>query len=360
MERFEPDFHNRPLSAEGAPVIRLALGALLAGAVLVGVFFVLRTGRIHLPLNSVELHEAAVPAGGISQQVFPALLSIEISQPAGESWLLPVAAVPADEAIFVLDTGNNRVLKLDRDGAVLGIFDKSSDGRLDLQEPMALATDGKHLYIANSLAASIVVVDLSGRVEAVLPLQAAQPGETTRRPIGVAVTPDGEIVVSDANNHQVLLLDASGQLVRAVGTGTRSAGEEGFNVPGGLAVDGAGNVYVVDTLNGRVVELSPDGAFVRQFGDLGSTAGTLSRPKGVAVDGAGRVFVSDGLLAAVQVFAPDGAFLGIIGRRDPADAAGGSLFQAPAGLWLDGDRLYVTDRFAGVMALRLTGATPGG
>jgi hypothetical protein len=70
--------------------------------------------------------------------------------------------------------------------------------------------------------------------------------------------------------------------------------------------------------------------------------------------------VSDGLLAAVQVFGPDGAFLGIIGRRDPADAAAGSLFQAPAGLWLDGGTLYVTDRFAGVMALRLSAAAGPG
>jgi DNA-binding beta-propeller fold protein YncE len=308
----------------------------------------------------VELQEAAVPPEGISQQVFPASLSLEISQPAGGGWLLPIAAVPAGEAIFVLDAGNDRVLKLDQDGAILGVFDKSSDERLDLQQPMAMTSDGSRLFIANSLAASVIVLDLSGHVEKVLPLQPPVPGDSVPRPIGIALTPGGEIVVSDASNHRVLFLDAGGRLVRAVGTGTRSAGEQGFNVPGDLAVDGAGNIYVVDTLNGRVVELSSGGAFIRQFGHLGDTAGTLSRPKGVAVDEAGRVFVSDGLLAAVQVFAPDGTFLGIMGRRDPADPAGGSLFQAPAGLWLDGGRLYVTDRFAGVLALRFTGATPGG
>ena len=260
------------------------------------------------------------------------------------------------------DTGNQTscpaVQKVGKSTLRVRMWQKSSDERLDLQQPMAMATDGERLYIANSLAASVLVVDFSGRVDAVLPLQAALPGETTPRPIGIAITRDGEIVVSDANNHRVLFLDAGGRVVRAVGTGTRSAGEQGFNVPGDLTVDDAGNVYVVDTLNGRVVELSPDGAFAGQFGQLGSTAGTLSRPKGVAVDEKGRVFVSDGLLAAVQVFGPDGTFLGIIGRRDPADPAAGSLFQAPAGLWLDGGRLYVTDRFAGVMALRLSVAPP--
>ena len=64
--------------------------------------------------------------------------------------------------------------------------------------------------------------------------------------------------------------------------------------------------------------------------------------------------MGDGLQAAVEVFAPDGTYLGVIGRRDPADPTSGSLFQAPAGLWLDGDRLYVTDRFAGLVTFSLT------
>jgi anti-sigma factor RsiW len=71
------------------------------------------------------------------------------------------------------------------------------------------------------------------------------------------------------------------------------------------------------------------------------------------VDASGRVFVSDGLLAAVEVFAPDGTYLGLIGRRDPDDLSSESLFVAPAGLSLTGDRLLVTDRFAGLLAFDL-------
>jgi sugar lactone lactonase YvrE len=104
-----------------------------------------------------------------------------------------------------------------------------------------------------------------------------------------------------------------------------------------------------------VVELSPGGAFIKEFGNLGDTAGTLSRPKGVAVDAGGRVFVSDGLQAAVEVFAPDGTYLGVIGRRDPHDPSSGSLFLVPAGLALAGDRLLVTDRFAGLVTFDLPG-----
>ena len=100
---------------------------------------------------------------------------------------------------------------------------------------------------------------------------------------------------------------------------------------------------------------SPSGAFVAQFGELGDTAGALARPKGVVVDSEGNVFVSDGLLAAVQVFSPRGEYLGVIGRKDPTDPASGSLFQAPAGLWLEDERLYVMDRLAGLITLDLIG-----
>jgi DNA-binding beta-propeller fold protein YncE len=121
-----------------------------------------------------------------------------------------------------------------------------------------------------------------------------------------------------------------------------------------MTTDSAGNVYVVDTLNGRVVKLGPDGGYESEFGKLGDTAGTLSRPKGVAVDAAGNVFVSDGLMAAISVFGPDGTYLGMIGRREATDAASGSIFQAPAGLWLTGDTLQVMDRIAGLITLRLS------
>jgi DNA-binding beta-propeller fold protein YncE len=112
-------------------------------------------------------------------------------------------------------------------------------------------------------------------------------------------------------------------------------------------------VYVVDTLNGRVVKLSPEGDFLAQFGELGDTAGALARPKGVAVDDAGRVFVSDGLRAALEVFGADGEYLGMIGRRTPEDASSGSIFQAPAGLRIAEDTLYVTDRMSGLVILAL-------
>ena len=342
----EPPFgpFERQWSNDSQPTGLLVLaGALLiGGGLLAGILF-----------KPFDRQDNAAPAPAqVSELVYPAATELELTLPVNEEWLLPSAAATAGGLTFVLDAGHGRILGIDSSGVVT--YDSSSG--LELHQPMAIATDGRRLFVADSLAGQVLVLDLAGKLEKVIHLPGPVAADEEVRPIGVAVAPDGRILVSDAGNHRVLFLDADGSLLNTVGAGMRAEGSEGFNVPGALTVDAQGNVYVVDTLNGRVVKLSPDGQFIRDYGRLGGTAGTLSRPKGVAVDGAGRVFVSDGLLAAVEVFSAEGAYLGVIGRRDPGDPTSGPLFQAPAGLWLDGDRLYVTDRFAGLVTFSLAGA----
>jgi DNA-binding beta-propeller fold protein YncE len=290
----------------------------------------------------------------VSRLVYPASLVRSIDEPVDQTWTIPADAVSVGDVTFVLDTGNNRVLKLSADGHVLSTFGTQLNAVTAFQMPMAIATDGQSLFIANSGASSVLVLSLLGQVQRTLPLPPGVSGKVAR-PIGVAVLPDGGLLVSDADSHQVVHLDAQGGVVWTAGTGTRAGGAEGFNVPGALAVDSGGDVYVVDTLNARVVELSPQGVFLRQFGRRGDTAGRLSRPKGVAVDGEGHVFVSDGLLAAVEVFSQDGTYLGLIGRRNSRDVNSTSLFTAPAGLFMAGGSLTVTDRYAGVLTFDLAG-----
>ena len=342
MDRLPYSPYERQWPSDGQPTMLFVLaGALLiGGGLLAGVLF-----------KPFSWQGNAAPAPSrVSELVYPATLDMELAQPANEAWLLPTAATSLGGLTFVLDTGNSRVLGLDSAGTPT--YDSSAAA--GLEQPMAIATDGSRLFVADSLAGQVLVLDPAGGLETTIDLPGAPGAGGAARPIGIAVAPDGRILVSDAANHRVLILDGQGNLLKTLGTGTRAAGSEGFNVPGALTVDAQGNFYVVDTLNGRVVKLSPDGAFIRDYGHLGGTAGTLSRPKGVAVDASGRVFVSDGLLAAVEVFAPDGTYLGLIGRRDPEDPLSESLFVAPAGLALAGDRLLVTDRFAGLLAFDLS------
>jgi len=327
----------------------VVIALLIVGGLIVAVLF-----------PPVEGVKTGVPVSRkVSTLNYPAVVTQTVGQPMGGTWTLPTSVATIGDARFVLDTGNNRILELDTRGHLTNTFDLATDGRLNLRQPMSIATDGSRLFVANSLAAEIVVLQLSGAVDRVIGLE-VQPGGRVPRPIGVAVAPDGRIIVSDADNHQVLILDHEGHTLSAFGTGTRAGGSQGLNVPGGLAVDAESFIYVVDTLNGRIVKLSPEGEFIRDFASLADTAGSLARPKGVAVDGKGRVFVSDGLQAAIEVFGPNGDYLGVIGRRDTEDPAAGSIFETPSGLTLSGDTMIVVDGVLGLILLQLSDPSANG
>jgi DNA-binding beta-propeller fold protein YncE len=257
----------------------------------------------------------------------------EISQPEGGAWLLPSGLALIGESTFVLDTGNDRILKLDPQGRVLATLDSTTDARLDSQQPMAMATDGSRMFVANSLASEVVVIDGSGVFERTIKLE-AQAGDEAPRPIGIAARADGTIVVSDAENHRVLLLDSAGNVAKSVGTGLRSGGVGGFNVPAALTTDAAGNVYVVDTLNGRIVKLSPSGSTIRvvEFADTGGR--WRGRRRG---SGRGRARIRERRATGGHLgIRGRRTYLGVIGRRDPQDAGAGSLFEACQMLWLSG------------------------
>jgi DNA-binding beta-propeller fold protein YncE len=308
---------------------------------------------------AVALIPQDMPGPELSARVYPARLTRRLGspsahvQPSGGAWNQPSDIVALGGRWFVLDTGNNRILELSREGAALQVLDQHRDGRLALSGAMAIASDGRYLYVANSGAAQILVLTPDGGLVRTFLVGGVEGDSLPARPIGLVVGSNGDFLVSDAANQRVLRYDGEGRLLWVAGSGRRAGGEEGFNTPAGLALDQAGNVYVVDILNGRVVKLAPDGTFLGQYGRLGDTAGTLARPKDVAIDAAGNVYVSDGLLAAVQVFGPTREYRGFIGLKDPADRGSGALFRAPAGLAIAGPNLYVVDRFASVFVLEL-------
>lgn len=286
----------------------------------------------------------------VAASALRAELLVHLETPAPPvTWNQPVALALVGERKFVLDTGNDRILEIDDAGTITNILGGAGDKRLALDDAMAIASDDQYLYVANSGASEILVLTPAGEVVKRIQLTKTRPTDDgLPRPIGIAITGEGQLLVSDARNHRVLRYDLSGQLLQAIGAGGRESGTRGFNTPGGIALSDAGNIYVVDILNGRVVELSLDGTFLRQIGELGDTAGTFSRPKDVAVDDVGNIYVSDGLLKAVQAFSPNGDYLGFVGRENLGDRSSGSLFRAPAGVTVDGDMLYVMDRFQGL------------
>jgi sugar lactone lactonase YvrE len=290
----------------------------------------------------------------VTDLVWPATLVLQVALDPVEQANQPADLALIDGTMFVVDTVNSRLLEVSADGNTFHVLDSQIDPKLALAVPLAIASNQGQLYVADSDAGRVVVVQPSGTVSRVIALAKGDPADAQPpRPIGIAVWNDGSFAVSDANNNRLLKYSPDGTLLWTVGTGVAATGENGFNGPCGLALDKDGNVYVVDILNSQVKKYSSDGKFLSSFGQSGETAGSFSRAKAVALDDAGNIYVSDGLGVAIQVFDQTGTFLGFIGRKDPEDPNSVSLFQAPHGLKIVADKLYVIDRFAGLFVFDL-------
>ena len=113
---------------------------------------------------------------------------------------------------------------------------------------------------------------------------------------GVAFDGEGNLVVSDGDNHRIQVFRYSdGTHLRSIGSYGKGMGQ--FNVPGSIAFDGAGHIVVVDRRNHRVQVLRySDGAHVRTIGSYGWDNGEFDNPQGgIAIDSDGRIVVADTL-----------------------------------------------------------------
>jgi DNA-binding beta-propeller fold protein YncE len=114
-------------------------------------------------------------------------------------------------------------------------------------------------------------------------------------PYGLDVARDGTVYVADTGNSRIVKIAPDGTSTVIGGYGT--AGGQ-FRGPRDVAVGEDGRLFVADTLNHRVSVLNRDGHFA---GDL-ATAPLLASPQKVNVDREYRVFILDSDMARVVAF----------------------------------------------------------
>ncbi|MBW3623605.1 MAG: SMP-30/gluconolactonase/LRE family protein, partial [Armatimonadetes bacterium] len=163
-----------------------------------------------------------------------------------------------------------------------------------------------------------------------------------RSPEGIALLPDGSLVVADMNNSVVRKIAPDGSVTTLAGAG-RSDFRDGvgkaaaFDQPNGVCTDPAGNVYVADTFNNRIRKIAPDGTVttVAGSGIFGYANGTalsaqLAYPTGDIFEPRdGTLYHSD--LATVRPLNP-GYLETLAGSAPPGYREGAGLnagFHAP-------------------------------
>jgi glucose/arabinose dehydrogenase len=143
-------------------------------------------------------------------------------------------------------------------------------------------------------------------------------------PAGLALLPDGRVLVVDCHNHRIRVLSADLQQVSTVagdgeagfgGGGHRdgAAAQAQFHDPSGLAVLSDGRVLVTDISNRQIRMLSADlqqvstvaGDFHRGHRDGAAAQVQFRHPRGLALLPDGRVLVGDELIHRLRVLSAD-------------------------------------------------------
>ncbi len=184
------------------------------------------------------------------------------------------------------------------------------------------------------------------------------------KPFAIAVSKNGELTITDIDNHAVIVADKFGVVRKII----RGIGKIPFGTPVGVWIDKKGSVYVVDSARKGVVRFnssmssaeifiadnskrftslctagnkvyltetgkhtvecySEQGKFLFSFGKRGINKGEFNYPTSITTDGK-RLFVVDSLNFRVQIFDLKGNFLSMFGKQGD----GGGTFSRPKGI----------------------------
>ena len=212
--------------------------------------------------------------------------------------------VPADGSVLVGEHGDGHIARIVAPGQVQ---------RLPQVVPEAegIAIVGGTTYIADQFHARVVALTDPG-VRTVLQLQPVASGENLD---GISATLDGNgLIVPDSPHGVVLIVDASGHVLRRFTGFSRPAGswpEPGdggylisdenasaiFEIAGGRVTKLAGGLPGVDdalrTIDGRVLAILPGAGRLVDVSTGRNVATGMRNPQGLGFDGAQNVLVTE-------------------------------------------------------------------
>jgi len=205
-------------------------------------------------------------------------------------------AVDSSGNIYIADTSNNAIKKIDTSGNVATLVDSG------LSSPSGVAVDSSgNIYIADTYNHTIKKRDTSGDVTTLV--------SGLNFPYGVAVDNSGNIYIADVGNNAIKKRDTNGTVTTLV--------DSGLDQPYGVAVDSSGNIYIADTQNHAIKKRDTSGNVTTLLDS------NLNRPYSVAVDSSGNIYIADNRNNAIKKIDTSGNVTTLVdsGLNKPARVA---------------------------------------
>jgi DNA-binding beta-propeller fold protein YncE len=303
-----------------------------------------------------------------------------------------VCAAP-DHRVLVADRGGARIREIDAQGTIRTLAgggdlppnDGTAAASAKLGAPIAVRCerDGSVLFVDALLKGVYRIRD--GKLERLAGTDTILSGRSRSKirlvsPIGLAVSPNGEIVVSDWSAHRLFSLDRNGAMSLLAGNGDdavyapdREERPRRLMHPArGIVALSGGDLAFTDPDGDRIFRLEPgvkvsplpvwSGSPPPENGGAESSSGALYGPTGLAAEPNGDLVFSETRSHRIRKISPDGMLAAVAGIGSPGLSGDGgpatrARFWHPAGLALDSlGNLYVAD----VLNQRIRAISPAG
>ena len=222
--------------------------------------------------------------------------------------------------IYVADTGNNRIRKITPERVVSTYAGSGAVGTTNgalatarFSAPGSVAIDASAtMYIADTANNRIRKIEKDGEVTTFAGSGVAGSANGTgtaaqfNAPSGVAIDKSGNVYVADKNSHRIRKITPAGVVTTIAGSGTAgflnstTGTSAQFNTPSAISVDANGNIYVADTSNNRIRKITAAGAVTTLSGagtagyvNGSATTSQYSGPTGIATSPTGIVYIGD-------------------------------------------------------------------
>ena len=282
-----------------------------------------------------------------------------------------------DENIYIADTYNNSIRKIDTDTGIITTIVRNEDKYATdgLKTPTGIAFDkNDNLYIAELKNERIRKVDVnSGNAMTLVGTRSETESPNINYdlagPFNVVFDQDGNLFVSVPGESKIRRVDfATGDITDAAGTdeiGFSGDGKLATNArisnPTGLVIDKNGNLYFSDTGNERIRQINTNTGIITTIAGTGNKSLTkdnilakdsnLSNPLGLAIDKKGNLFYVDrGTNRIRKIEIATGIVTTIAGTGKSGFSGDGGLaikakLSNPTGIGFDKEgNLYVVDR----------------